>query len=339
MDSLLLRDIFCCPFCRGDLVADTAADAKVCSCCGKKFPFVSGILDLNPEPSATVAAEMIAHRQLEETWLETVPESLHPYVTGRAAADLLFALPRLTNPGLSAVPSLNRIAENAEDFFELLEWMQIQEGEVILELGSHIGWAAHHLARRGARVVATDVSHQLTIAEAFVAAGWPIWRTFMDMNRMPVKDGVIDTIFAVATIHHTDDLHGLFASCARVLKPMGRCVFFSEPVVGYLDPSAKAAFGSEEKQMGIQEHAYTIREYFTAARHAGLEPHILPLSGILKEPQRRYKCFRWLWQLLLKVGLGYLPPFTKFLYKYMLYAYPKIPFPRYALILYKREKR
>jgi SAM-dependent methyltransferase len=331
-----ITDIFCCPKCRGDLNRDMTLSACRCVRCDSLYAFEEGILNLNPEPTDAALQEMQGHRIIEDQWLDSIPEALREHLVGEAGQRLLFSLPKLPHPELFGVPSLARLSENADDFFELLDWMRVYPGEVIIEIGAHIGWASHHLAQRGAFVFATDISHQLAIANAFEQSGIAMKCVYADMESLPVREGAVNTIFAVAAIHHAQDLSAVFGGCARALCSGGRCVFFSEPVAGRYDTSIKETFGAEEKAVGIQEHIYTIDEYFEAAQQCGLIPSILPLQSVLLETTRRYKLFRSLWRVLLWAKIGYHPLFTRYIYRYMLRYYPRIPFPRLALIFVKR---
>jgi SAM-dependent methyltransferase/uncharacterized protein YbaR (Trm112 family) len=334
--SLKIKDIFCCPACRGPLQENENASGAACITCGTAYSCKEDILDLNPEPTSTASQEIEAHRTLESQWLDSMPEELRSYLTSGGGEKLQLSLPRLPRPDLAQVASLARLAENAEDFFECLDWMHIQPGEVILEIGAHTGWASHHLALRGAQVIVTDISPQLQLTELYLRHGIPMLRAYADMMVLPVREGLLDTIFSVATIHHAEDLPGLLKACARALKPNGRCVFFSEPVAGRYDKTITETFGAEEKALGIQEHIYTIDEYFDAARTAGMKPSVLPFKNVLLDQTRHYKWFRLLWLLLLRSGIGYHPIFIRYLYRYMLRFYPKIPFPHLALVFTKR---
>jgi SAM-dependent methyltransferase len=278
---------------------------------------------------------MQGHKTLEARWFENLPDSLRGYVEGEAGEKLLMTLPHLTHPDLAQIPSFARLNENADDFFELLNLLDIRPGEVILEIGAHMGWAAHHLVVRGANVIAMDISHQLKLTDVFIKNGIPMERVYADMMNLPAQKNSLDMIFGVATIHHAEDLEKLFAACARSLRAGGACVFFSEPVAGMDDVEAKESFGAEEKELGIQEHIYTIEEYFSAAKKAGLSPRVIPLPGILRESHRRYKVFRFLWLILLKSKIGYRTIFTRRIYPFMLRFYPRIPFPHLALVLKK----
>ena len=333
--TLDITHIFCCPKCRGALSAAENLSGLLCGTCGTGYGFKGDILDLNPAPTETASEEMEAHRALEARWMDLVPDELRDMVVGEAGERLALTLPRLTHPDLARIPTLARFAENADDFFELLDWMRIRPGEIILEIGAHTGWASHHIARRGARVIATDISHQLADTALFLRHGISMLRAYADMTVLPVRDGVLETIFAVATIHHAEDLPGLIASCSRALAPGGRCVFFSEPVAGKYDTRIKEDFGAEDKAMGVHEHIYTIDEYFEAARGAGLLPAVLPLKSILRDKHRRYRLFRSLWLALLHIGIGRRPLFTRHIYRVMLRFYPRIPFPHLALVFTK----
>ena len=335
MASPELLDIVCCSLCRGVLEPATSGAAVVCTQCGEQYREKQGILDLNPEPSPSAQSEMAGHRILESQWIDTVPEALRPLVVDEAGEELLFSLPVLPHPELVQVPSLSRMNENAADFFELLDWMDIEPDEVILEIGAHMGWASHQLAERGAYVIASDISHQLAMTETFVKRGVRMERIHADMMDLPVQDGVLDTVFGVSVIHHANDLEQLFCTCARALKPGGRCVFFSEPVVGLHDEQRKAEFGAEEKEVGIQEHIYSIVDYVSAAKAAGLIPEVLPLSSVLRDANRRYRLLRAAWLGLLKTKVGYTGLFTCHIYPFLLRLYPRIPFPHMALICTK----
>jgi SAM-dependent methyltransferase/uncharacterized protein YbaR (Trm112 family) len=333
MNPRLLEKV-CCPACGGALAASGAEVAR-CGVCGAAYAVLEGVLDLNPLPSEAAAREMAAHVTLEQRWLdEVVPQELHPLVTGEAGLENLLAMPHCPHPELvEAVPDIRRVHEMADDFFELLDRLRLRGDEHVLEVGSHLGWSAHRLAQRTAYVVATDISHQLTMAQAFIDHGPHFDRVYCDMMALHFQPGAFDLVFGVAVAHHADDLARLFGECRKVLRPGGRAVFFAEPVAGVGDEAVKETFGAAEKAFGVQEHIYTIDEYFDAARAAGLRPSVLPLSGVLRERGRKWPWARRVWRVLLWTRIGYTGVFTRGLYPCMLRRYPRIPFPRFALVL------
>ncbi|MFP4500405.1 MAG: methyltransferase domain-containing protein [Candidatus Hydrogenedentota bacterium] len=332
-----LLDKVCCPGCRGVLEGGGGAEVR-CAACGATYAVRDGVLDLHPQPSHGAAEEMAAHEAMERRWLaEVVPPALRPLVTGEAGLANLLAMPHCAHPALiAAVPDIRRVHEMADDFYELLHRLQLHGSEHVLEVGAHLGWAAYRLAQRTGYVVASDISHQLAIAQGFVDHGPAFDRVYCDMMDLPFRPDRFDLVFGVAVAHHADDLVRLFSQCHRVLRVGGRAVFFAEPVAAVGDASAKADFGVEEKAFGVQEHIYTIDEYFTAAKAAGFTPSVLPLTGILRESGRKWPWVRRVWRASLRSGIGYWAPFTRSLYPRMLRYYPRLPFPRFALVLRRR---
>ena len=308
-----------------------------CAPCDTVYAWRDGILDLNPRPTDEAAAEMAAHLAMEERWMrEVVPAALRPLLEGDRGLENLLAMPHCPHPELiKVVPDIRRVHEMADDFYVLRERLDLRGDERVLEIGSHLGWSAHRLAEHAGHVIATDISHQLAVAQGFIDHGPGFDRVFCDMHVLPFEESAFDLVFGVAVVHHSGDLHGLFSRVYALLKPGGRAVFFAEPVAAVDDEAAKAAFGAEEKEFGVQEHVYTIDEYIHAARTVGFDSHVEPLPGILREVGRKWGLARKIWLLLLKAGVGYASPFTRRLYPRMLRYYPRVPFPRFALVLRK----
>jgi len=337
-----LLEFAVCPACGGALALDEKGRAGVveagvvhCAACKTPYQVREGILDLNPAPTEAARREMEAHRVLEARWhSEVVPQHLRHLVEGEAGLRNLLSMPRCPYPELvEAVPDVRRVHETADDFFALLDRLHLRGDENVLEIGSHLGWSAYRLAERCGRVVATDISHQLSVAQGFIDHGPYFDRVYCDMMTLPFRPACFDMIFGVAVVHHADDLPALFRRCRAVLRSGGRAVFFAEPVVGVDDAVARASFGAADKAFGVQEHVYTIDEYFDAAQAAGFTPHVLPLAGILHEPGRKHPTLRRAWCMLLRLGLGRTALFTRIIYPRMLRRYPQIPFPRFALVL------
>lgn len=153
----------------GALVA--IAGGVRCEACGAVYAVRAGILDLNPRPSDEAAAEMAAHRTLEDRWMrEVVPAELRPLLEGARGLENLLTMPHCPHPELvERVPDIRRVHEMAGDFYVLRDRLSLRGDETVLEIGSHLGWSAHRLAERAGYVVATDISHQLEIAQAFLS--------------------------------------------------------------------------------------------------------------------------------------------------------------------------
>jgi len=115
---------------------------------------------------------------------------------------------------------------------DAIELLAPLHGTRLLELGSGHGYGALHLARRGADVVALDLSdRRLAIAvdelrdarrEAPDAAG--VRPCAADAERLPFADGSFDRIFSRDVLMYADPRR-VVAECARVLAPGGLAVF------------------------------------------------------------------------------------------------------------------
>ncbi len=109
----------------------------------------------------------------------------------------------------------------------------ISPGDLVLDLGCGFGRHAFEALRRGARVVACDmslaelkdVSATFTAivddaAATLPAASWGA-ATNGDATRLPFPDACFDAIVASEVLEHIPDDGAAFAELARVLKPGG----------------------------------------------------------------------------------------------------------------------
>lgn len=309
-----------------------------CPQCSSQYPVRDGVLDLHADPSDTAAKEAEAHRAMIDRYVtDYVPEHLRVYVNGEKAVETLLELPYCRVPKLvESVEAFQRLNALAPDYFALLDRMGLGPEDVVIEVGSAGCWSARRLRERAGVVIATDISPNLYQAQAILPHVAHFDRVLCDMTVMPFRDAMADFVFGVATIHHLDALEPAFAQFHRVLKPGGRAVFFEEPVAGRWDRRAKESFGVEDKELGFQEHVYTIPEYFSAARRAGLIPSVEPLPGLLADPARNWPRARKIGLRVLRSRFGYSRLMTRFVYPFMLWFYPRIPFPRFGLVLRKR---
>jgi ubiquinone/menaquinone biosynthesis C-methylase UbiE len=105
------------------------------------------------------------------------------------------------------------------------------EGLDLLELGAGSGVDSVMLARRGARVIATDVSDAaVELLERRFAANRIVNARAITMpaEQLMLDDASVDRIFARGVLHHAD-VERAAPEMARVLRPAGRAVFI-EPL-------------------------------------------------------------------------------------------------------------
>jgi SAM-dependent methyltransferase len=105
-------------------------------------------------------------------------------------------------------------------------------GKQLLEIGAGAAQCSRYAARRGARVVATDISqgmlHQgLDLNLRFmVEAGLTLPLVQCDAGNLPFGDGSFDTVFtSYGVIPFVADSAAVMAEAARVLRPGGQFVF------------------------------------------------------------------------------------------------------------------
>jgi SAM-dependent methyltransferase len=111
------------------------------------------------------------------------------------------------------------------------ERLGLQPGDRVLDLGAGLGRHAHDAARRGARVVALDLSPGDLAAVAATAtamrdagelpAGASVVGVRADGRWLPFADGAFDRVVASEVFEHVDDDGLAAAEVARVLRPGG----------------------------------------------------------------------------------------------------------------------
>jgi SAM-dependent methyltransferase len=105
-------------------------------------------------------------------------------------------------------------------------------GAQLLEIGAGAGQCSRYVSRRGARVVATDISGAMLsrgvdLNSRFSAAsGLTVPLVQCDATSLPFADCSFDTVFtAYGAVPFVADSAALMTNAARVLRPGGRFVF------------------------------------------------------------------------------------------------------------------
>ncbi|OBB31737.1 SAM-dependent methyltransferase [Mycolicibacterium peregrinum] len=95
----------------------------------------------------------------------------------------------------------------------------------VVDVGCGPGTAARVAARRGARVTGVDPSStMLRIARLVTPKRAPITWGEGAAEALPVTDGSATVVWALATVHHWQDVDMAVAEVHRVLAPSGRLV-------------------------------------------------------------------------------------------------------------------
>jgi SAM-dependent methyltransferase len=158
----------------------------------------------------------------------------------------------------------------------------LRAGDLLLDLGCGYGRHAYEALRRGARVVACDMSSTELVEvralfEAMVEAGEapPVGMADAvsgDATRLPYPDDTFDRIIASEVMEHIPDDIGALDELYRVLKPNGTLAvtipsWFPETICWALSDEYYAP-----KSVGGHVRIYTEVEMRTKMRGAGLEP-------------------------------------------------------------------
>jgi ubiquinone/menaquinone biosynthesis C-methylase UbiE len=103
-----------------------------------------------------------------------------------------------------------------------------QKQKIILEIGCGTGELTQRFLRQqGQGLIAIDISLDLIKKAKEKIGGLGVSFIACDAERLPLKDGCIDSLIGVSILHHLD-LNITIPEIARVLKPAGK-IGFSEP--------------------------------------------------------------------------------------------------------------
>lgn len=188
----------------------------------------------------------------------------------------------------------------------------VTDKKTILEIGSGLGGAAHHLAKNHNATVTgleinqpmVDEANRRVPADLKTRLGF---RYYNDISRLPFKDRSFDLAFAKGVLLHLDvaDKQILFREVHRVLRPGGTFV-----INDWLSP-VHGRWGQKVQEMvdedGLSIVANTENDYRKVVRKTGFI-----LDGIDTEDQDYFRYNKSLEKHLLKPGIQkrLLPLFT-----------------------------
>ena len=234
-----------CPVCQGEIAFDGPLR---CSGCGRSAATLSSVLDFLADPHPAVAREAAAVAALDREEIE-LPRS-------PAAEDPLTAAHR-------------HVESTLREIDVLLDAAPLIANTVLVELGADACQATPRFLAAGARVFAVDISHHLETPVDDPEAR--LVRLRADMNRLPLRDGAADVVWATAAAHHSWDLARTLREAARVLRSGGRLVLCCEPMPGWLRWLGGWGVGAEERALGINETWIPRSRWRRWTRRAGFD--------------------------------------------------------------------
>lgn len=138
---------------------------------------------------------------------------------------------------------------------------QLSPDDHVVDVGCGPGTAARLAARRGARVTGVDPSStMLRIARVVTPKRAPITWGEGTAEDLPVSDGSATVLWALATVHHWQDVDKAVAEARRVLAPGGRLIAIERQ--------------SPDGATGLASHGWTHEQaesFATLCRAAGFD--------------------------------------------------------------------
>ena len=122
----------------------------------------------------------------------------------------------------------DELLEKGEGLFQkelilpnLIRLLEIKRGQKILDLACGQGFFARAFQKVGAEVTGVDIAKEL-IAIARGKSVSAIKYHVAPADRMPfLRPRSFDRIVSVLAIQNIEDMRGVFAECARVIRPSG----------------------------------------------------------------------------------------------------------------------
>lgn len=150
----------------------------------------------------------------------------------------------------------------------------VRPGMRVLEIGAAKAWAGRFFVEAGCEYTACDIvaDPKIGLARSYFfmeQAHCHYELVATDAEYLPFADNTFDLVFAIAALHHALDLPQMLKSIARVTKRGGTVAGLAEGVRSFR-ANPNAAQQADEKTYGINEHVYSLRDYFNAFLSNGL---------------------------------------------------------------------
>jgi len=149
-------------------------------------------------------------------------------------------------------PWYNELIEQGEDTYQkkvilpnLLRLMEPKQGKKILDLGCGQGFFSREFAKSGAQIIGVDISKEL-IAIARKNSPKNITFEVSPAHRLTfLTTASLDAVVVILAIQNIENIDGVFAECARILKPAGKFfIVMNHPTFRVLKESS---WGWDEK--------------------------------------------------------------------------------------------
>jgi SAM-dependent methyltransferase len=146
-----------------------------------------------------------------------------------------------------------------------IEWLNIPQGGIALDVGSGPGAVTASLARAagpGGLALGVDISEPMLARAVRAEAGPQVGFLRADAQRLPLRDQTVDAAVSIAVLQLIPDPAAALSEIARVLRPGGRLAVMV-PTVGraarfwrMLPNTGAYVFGDDELGDILEDHGF-----------------------------------------------------------------------------------
>jgi uncharacterized protein YbaR (Trm112 family) len=255
--SAVLFDVLACPVCRGRLAEVEGATTLVCTVCGLPFQIYEDIPILLPptvRPTDNDADEPLSHKERQIAFFDQDSRDDFGITRPRGAPELY---------GWLLEEKFRRSILGLEDLLP---------GSTVLTICGGSGVDAEFLARRGARVILSDIALGVVLQARDRARrfGLELDLVVADAEALPFADSSLDIVYVHDGLHHLEQPAVGLAEMARVAR---RAVSISEPADAFATRSAvRVGLADKREEAGNPVRRVSLYEITSALTARGFRP-------------------------------------------------------------------
>jgi SAM-dependent methyltransferase len=255
--SAELLGVLTCPACRGRLAVAEAPATLACTACGLRFPDYEDIPILLPPTVRSTdndADGPLSHKERQIAFFDQDSRDDFGITRPRGAPELY---------GWLLEEKFRRSILGLEDLLP---------GSTVLTICGGSGVDAEFLARRGARVILSDISLGVVLQarERARRFGLELDLVVADAEALPFADASLDLVYVHDGLHHLEQPAVGLAEMARVAR---RAVSISEPADAFATRSAvRVGLADKREEAGNPVRRVSLYEITSALTACGFRP-------------------------------------------------------------------